>query len=258
MSQVRSPPGQPVAFPRTDARTLSDDGDAFHFCSTCAFSQACLDQGMDKAALQDLHVLVEHVGPFHAGEHLFREGDPFEAIAAVRAGTVKTYVIDRDGREHVLGFHLPGEVIGLNAIDGDHYPCNAVALDTVMLCRFSFPKIAVLATRLPGLQQHLFRLLSRDIGRAALLAGDWSADQRMAAFLIQFSQRLAARGFSAKRFQLTMARTDIANYLRLAPETVSRVLKRFQTDGLLKVDRRDVELVGKDALEELAAPVLRQ
>jgi CRP/FNR family transcriptional regulator len=171
---------------------------------------------------------------------------------------VKTYVVDREGREHVLGFHLPGEVIGLNAIDGDHYPCNAVALDTVMLCRFSFPKIAVLAARLPGLQQHLFRLLSRDIGRAALLAGDWSADQRMAAFLIQFSQRLAARGFSARRFQLTMARTDIANYLRLAPETVSRVLKRFQTEGLLKVDRRDVELVGKDALEELAAPVLRQ
>lgn len=249
--------GEP-AFPRADARIIADDGDALHFCSTCAFSQACLAQGMDKRALMDLHVLVEHVGPLHAGEHLFREGDPFEAIAAVRAGTVKTYVVDREGREHVLGFHLPGEVIGLNAIDGEHYPCNAVALDTVMLCRFSFPKIAVLAARLPGLQQHLFRLLSRDIGRAALLAGDWSADQRMAAFLVQFSQRLAARGFSARRFQLTMARTDIANYLRLAPETVSRVLRRFQTEGLLKVDRREVELVGRETLEELAAPVLRQ
>ena len=242
-------PGAPrvskPAFPRADARIIADDGDALHFCSTCAFSDACLSQGMDKAALNDLHVLVEHVGPVHAGEHLFREGDPFEAIAAVRAGTVKTYVVDREGHEHVLGFHLPGEVIGLSAIDGEHYPCNAVALDTVMLCRFSFPKMAVLATRLPGLQRHLFRLLSRDIGRAALLAGDWSADQRMAAFLVQFSQRLAARGFSARRFQLTMARTDIANYLRLAPETVSRVLRRFQTEGLLKVDRRDVELVGR-------------
>ena len=248
---------KPVAFPRTDRQVLADDGDAMTFCSTCAFSQACLSEGMDKASLMDLHVLVEHVGPFHAGEHIFREGDPFEAIAAVRAGTVKTYVIDRDGREHVLGFHLPGEVIGLNAIDGDHYPCNAIALDTVMLCRFSFPKIAVLATRLPGLQRQLFRLLSRDIGRAALLAGDWSADQRMAAFLIGLSRRLAARGFSANRFQLTMARTDIANYLRLAPETVSRVLKRFQTDGLLSVDRRELELTNPDALEALAAPILR-
>ena len=246
-----------TAFPRVDERTLSDDGDAFTFCTTCAFSHACLSQGMDKASLRDLHVLVEHVGPLHAGDHVFREGDPFDAIAAVRAGTVKTYVIDRDGREHVLGFHLPGEVIGLNAIDEAHYPCNAVALDTVMLCRFSFPKISVLATRLPGLQQHLFRLLSRDIGNAALLAGDWSADQRMAAFLVGLSRRLAARGFSADRFQLTMARTDIANYLRLAPETVSRVLKRFQDDGLLKVERRELELVGREQLEALAAPVLR-
>ena len=246
------------AFPRADSRTLADDGDSLHFCSTCAFSQACLSQGMDKSALMDLHVLVEHVGPFHAGDHLFREGDPFEAIAAVRTGTVKTYVVDRDGREHVLGFHLPGEVIGLNAIDGEHYPCNAVALDTVMLCRFSFPKIAVLAARLPGLQKHLFRLLSRDIGRAALLSGDWSADQRMAAFLITLSRRLAARGFSPNRFQLTMARVDIANYLRLAPETVSRVLRRFQEDGLLRVERREVELVGREQLDALAAPVLRQ
>ena len=246
-----------VTFPRHNPRTTADDGDNLQFCSTCAFSQACLDEGMDKLALMDLHVLVEHVGPFHAGDHIFREGDPFEAIAAVRAGTVKTYVIDRDGHEHVLGFHLPGEVIGLSAIDGEHFPCNAVALDTVMLCRFSFPKIAVLAARLPGLQKQLFRLLSRDIGRAALLAGDWSADQRMAAFLVGLSRRLAARGFSANRFQLTMARTDIANYLRLAPETVSRVLRRFQEEGRLVVDRREVELVDAAALEALAAPVLR-
>lgn len=246
-----------VAFPRNDARTLADDGDALHFCSTCAFSQACLGEGMDKRALMDLHVLVEHVGPIRAGKHLFREGDPFEAIAAVRAGTVKTYVVDREGREHVLGFHFPGEVIGLNAIDGDSYPCNAVALDTVMLCKFSFPKIAVLAAKLPGLQRQLFRLLSRDIGRAALLAGDWSADQRMAAFLIGLSRRLAARGFSPNRFRLTMARTDIANYLRLAPETVSRVLKRLQDDGVLRVERRELEITRRDSLEALAAPVLR-
>lgn len=245
-------------FPRVDARTLSNDGDEFHFCSTCAFSQACLSEGMDKSALKDLHVLVEHIGPFHAGDHIFREGDPFEAIAAVRAGTVKTCVVDRDGREHVLGFHFPGEVIGLDAIHGDQYPCNAVALDTVMLCRFSFPRIAVLAARMPGIQKQLFRLLSRDIGRAALLAGDWSADQRMAAFLIGLSRRLSERGFSATRFQLTMARTDIANFLRLAPETVSRVLRRFEGDGLLRVDRRDMELLDQDALMALAAPVLRE
>jgi CRP/FNR family transcriptional regulator, anaerobic regulatory protein len=240
-------------------RTLpyADDGDELRFCSTCAFSQACLSQGYDKSSLQELHVLVEHIGPFHEGEHIFREGDEFNAIAAVRGGTVKTYVLDADGNEQVLGFFLPGEVIGLNAIHHAKYPCNAVALDTVMLCRFSFPKMAMLATKMPELQSQLFRLLSQDIGKASLLAGDYNADQRMAAFLISLSRRFSARGFSATRFHLTMSRTDIANYLRLAPETVSRVLRRFQDETLIKVERREFEICQMAPLELLAKSVLR-
>jgi CRP/FNR family transcriptional regulator len=237
---------------------IADDGNELRFCSTCAFSDACLSQGYDKSSLAELHVLVEHVGPFREGEHLFREGDEFNAIAAVRAGTVKTYLLDADGREQVLGFHLPGEVIGLDAIHAARYPCNAVALDTVMLCRFSFPKMAMLATRMPGLQAQLFRLLSQDIGKAALLAGDFSADERMAAFLVALSRRFARRGFSATRLHLTMSRTDIANYLRLAPETVSRVLRRFQSDGLVAVDRRELEILSPDRLAALARSVLRE
>jgi CRP/FNR family transcriptional regulator len=244
---VRGPATAPIA----------DDGDALRFCSTCAFSEACLSQGLDKSALGELHVLVEHVGPFREGEHIFREGDPFTAIAAVRAGTVKTYVLDPGGHEQVLGFFLPGEVIGLNAIHQARYPCNAVALDTVMLCRFSFPQVALLATRMPGLQAQRLRLLSQDIGKAALLAGDYSADQRMAAFLVSLSRRFAARGFSASRFHLAMSRTEMANYLRLAPETVSRVLRRFQADDLVKVDRRELEIVDIAHMLELARPVLR-
>jgi len=236
---------------------IADDGDDFTFCSTCAFSQACLSEGYDKSVLRDLHVLVEHVGPFREGDHIFREGDPFNAIAAVRAGTVKTYVNDASGREQVLGFFLPGEVIGLNAIHTARYPCNAVALDTVMLCRFSFPMMATLAGRMPGLQRHLFNLLSQDIGKASVLAGNFTADERLAAFIVMLSRRFAERGFSAHRMRLTMARTDIANYLRLAPETVSRVLRRLQDEGVLKVDRRDMEILKPEVLDELAHHVLR-
>ena len=236
---------------------IADDGDALRFCSTCAFSSACLAHGYDKSALAELHVLVEHIGPFAEGEHLFREGDPFTAIAAVRAGTVKTYVVDHAGHEQVLGFHLPGELIGLSAISNARYPCNAIALDTVMLCRFSFPQLALLATRMPGLQEQLFRLLSQDIGKAALFAGDHSADERMAAFLVSLSRRYAARGFSPTRFHLTMGRTDMANYLRLAAETVSRVLRRFQDDGLIQVDRRELEIGDIGRLQALAKTVLR-
>ena len=235
---------------------IADDGDELHFCSTCAFSAACMEQGYDKSELRQLHVLVEHIGPFREGEHIFREGDPFNAIAAVRGGTVKTYVTDTEGREQVQGFFLPGEVIGLNAISQARYPCNAVALDSVVLCRFSFPNIAALAGRMPGLQQQLFRLLSQDIGKASLLAGNFTADERMAAFLVSLSRRFAARGFSAKRFRLSMTRTDIANYLRLAPETVSRLFRRLQDAGLLSARGRDVELPDLPGLARLAAPAL--
>ncbi len=248
----------PAARRATPNPAAAEDGDELHFCSTCAFSDACMSQGYDKSMLGELHVLVEHVGPFHTGEHLFREGDEFKSIAAVRAGMVKTYVLDRGGHEQVLGFHLPGEIIGLNAIHNARYPCSAVALDTVMLCRFSFPQMALLATRMPGLQAQLFKLLSEDIGKAALLSGDFSADERMAAFLLSLSRRYQRRGFSARRFHLTMTRTDIANYLRLAPETVSRVLKRFQTDGLVVVDRREIEISNQPLLEQLALAVLRE
>ena len=242
---------------RRSAAPIADDGDGLRFCSTCAFSDACLSQGLDKASLAELHVLVEHIGPFAEGQHIFREGEEFTAIAAVRAGTVKTYVMDADGREQVLGFFLPGEVIGLNAIHHARYPCNAVTLDTVMLCRFSFPKMAMLASRLPGLQQQLFRLLSEDIGKAALLAGDYAADARMAAFVVSLSRRYQRRGFSALQFNLTMSRTDMANYLRLAAETVSRVLRRFQDDGLVRVERRTLEILDLPRLDALARKVLR-
>ena len=235
----------------------ADDGDELHFCSTCAFSSACLDHGYDKSRLNDLHVLVEHVGPYAEGQHIFREGDGFNAIAAIRAGTVKTYVTDLEGREQVLGFFLPGELIGLNAISSSRYPCNAVALETVYLCRFSFPKMAILAAQMPGLQEQLFRLMSEDIGKASLLAGDFTAEERLAAFLLVISRRYADRGLSATRFRLTMARTDIANYLRLAAETVSRILRRFQEQGLVHVERREVELLNTAVLHDIARNVLR-
>ncbi|GMV30092.1 MAG: Crp/Fnr family transcriptional regulator [Rhodanobacteraceae bacterium] len=237
---------------------IADDGDEARFCSTCAFAGACQAEGYDKSALLELHCLVEHVGPYHAGTPLFREGDPFNAIAAVRSGTVKTFRIDASGREQVLGFFLLGEVIGLDAIHNGRFPCNAVALDTVTLCRFSFPMMATLATRMPGLQTQLFRLLSQDINKATAMAGDFSADERMAAFVLSIARRFANRGFSPTRFVLSMSRTDIGNYLRLAAETISRVVRRFQDEGLLRVNRREVEILDLPRLQRLAQPALRE
>ena len=237
---------------------IADDGDDLRFCSTCAFGSVCLPAGVDKTALRELHMLVEHIGPYRAGDLVFRNGEPFAAIFAVRGGVVKTRQLDDDGREQVLGFHLPGEMIGLNAIHPAKYPCDAIALDTVFVCRFSFPALATLAVKMPGVQQQLFRLLSADIGKASLLAGDYSADERLAAFLLGLADRFAARGFSAKAFRLEMSRGDIANYLRLASETVSRVLRRLQDQKLIRVDGREVELLDRAALHDLARNILHQ
>ena len=235
---------------------IADDGDALRFCSTCAFGAVCCDRGVDKLALNELHCLVEHVGPYRTGEAVFRTGDRFGAIYAVRSGTVKTRVVDLDGRELVLGFHLPGELIGLDAIHPESYPCDAVALEPVEGCRFSFPALSTLATRLPGIQQELFRRMSKDIGGKALLAGDYSSDERLAAFLVLLGRRYAERGFPPGTLHLAMSRGDIANYLRLAAETVSRVLRRFQDQGLIKVDGRELALARPTELYALARPIL--
>lgn len=234
----------------------ANDGDAEHFCTSCAFAESCAVAGYGKTELSELHCLVEHVGPFEPGYHIFRNGDPFRALFAVRSGMVKTTLVDAEGREQVLGFYLPGELVGLDAIYPEHYPCDAIALEVTQCCRFSFPAMSALAARQPRVQQHLFRLLSKELGSATLLAGDHSADERMAAFLVDLGDRYAARGLSGTQFRLSMARADIANYLRLAAETVSRVLGRFREQKLIAIEGRSVELLDPPKLRELARCVL--
>ncbi len=235
---------------------IADDGDEANFCRTCAFAGACIAVGYGKPELESLHCLVEHVGPYRNGEHVFRTGDPFRTIFAVRAGMVKTCLVDKEGREQVLGFYLPGEVIGLNAIYPEHFPCDAIALENAQFCRFSFPAMSALATRMPAVQQHLFRLLSKELGTASLLAGDHSADERMAAFLCDLGRRYTARGFSGTRFTLSMSRGDIANYLRLAAETVSRVLTRFRNQHLIAIEGRELELLDVKGLQKIGQNLL--
>lgn len=221
-------------------------------CDACALARACDVNSLDLACRRELQRLMQALGPFARGAYLFREGDPFHAITAVHSGTVKTFVVDAAGREHVLGFFQAGEVIGLNAIHAARYPCNAMALDPVTLCSAPFPAVAALATRAGDLQVQLFRLLSHGIRKAARMAGDYRADERLAAFLLDLWQHRAATGCGSPCLDLVMSRADIANYLRLATETVSRVMQRFQHDGLLRVNRRRIELLDLARLEALA------
>ncbi len=227
-------------------------------CSNCSLRDLCVPMGLDRQDLARLDAVVQKSGTIQSGDHLFSVGDEFHALYAVRSGCFKTYTIDRAGREQVLGFHLPGELLGLDAIAFARHQCNAIALDTASSCVMPFQDITQLAAQVPSLQRQMFRLLSENIAQSHALAGDYSADERLAAFLLGLSERFIRRGYSSTEFNLTMPRRDIANYLRLATETVSRVFNRFQKNGLIEVERRQIRLVDLEGLRDLASSALLQ
>ncbi len=221
-------------------------------CSRCALGELCLPRGLSPEEIQRFEQIVHRSRPIQPAEHLFRAGDEFRSIASVRTGCFKSYVVDHEGQEQVLGFHLPGEIIGLDAIHSQRHTANVVALDTSAVCGLTFESMSAMARQMPELQAELFRLMSQRISELEVSAGDLSADERIARFLLSLSGRFARRGYSETEFMLAMSRRDIASYLRLATETVSRVFARFQKSGVLRVDRKEVRIRNMPALRELA------
>lgn len=207
--------------------------------------------GLPHDDMRRLETLIAPRGPIAEGGHLFRIGDPLRALFAVRGGFFKTYLIEQSGREQVLGFHLPGELIGLDAIWPQKHQCNAVALNTASVCELPYGAITDLSQQLPGLQQSLLRLLSKELALSHSLASDFTAEERVAGFLMSLSSRMKVRGLSETQLTLAMSRRDLANYLRLATETVSRVFSRFEQEGLVSVDRREVTLRDTEKLAKL-------
>lgn len=221
-------------------------------CSRCSLGELCLPRGLTPDEVQRFEKIVNRSRPIQAGEHLFRAGDEFRTVASVRTGCFKSYVIDHEGQEQVLGFHLPGEIIGLDAIHSCRHTANVVALDTSAICSLTFDSVSTMARHMPELQSELFRIMSQRIAELETIAGDLSADERIAMFLMSLSERFARRGYSDREFILAMSRRDIASFLRLATETVSRVLARFQKSGLLRVDRKQVRIRDLDGVRKIA------
>ena len=164
----------------------------------------------------------------------------------------KTQVTDPQGNEHIVGFHLPGELFGLDAIYPQKYVSTAIALGTSTVCAINYRDLEELATKLPSLQRQLMSLMSKEVHTSQSLNVDQTAEQKLAAFILTLSSRYKQRGYSATRFNLSMPRRDIANHLNMAAETVSRLFKRFQSDGLLAVQRNDLHITDMDKLQRLA------
>ena len=224
-------------------------------CKDCSLATLCLPLSLNLEDMDALDEIVKRGRPLKKGEFLFRQGDAFNSVFAVRAGALKTFSLSDAGDEQITGFHLPSELVGLSAMDSEIYPVSAVALETTSVCEIPFERLDELALQLPILRRQLMRIMSREIRddqQMMLLLSKKTADERIATFLVNLSARFRARGFSANQFRLSMSRNEIGNYLGLAVETVSRVFTRFQQNKLLEAEGKEVRILDPIELCSLA------
>jgi len=186
-----------------------------------------------------------------AGQTLYREGDKFQFIYAVRSGTFKSSLTLSDGREQVSGFHMAGELMGLDGVAQGKHASSATALEDTEICAIPYAHLNELATQNSNMQHIVSRMMSREIVREhslMMLLGSMNAEERLAAFLLNLSQRLKTRGYSASEFHLRMSRAEIGSYLGMKLETVSRTFSAFQQQGLLDVDKRHIRILDLEGL----------
>jgi CRP/FNR family transcriptional regulator len=223
-------------------------------CSSCNLRELCLPVGFNGTELERLDGMVATRRSVKRGEALFRSGDAFEAVFAVRTGFFKTQVSSEDGRDQVTGFQMAGELLGLDGIVSDHHTCDAVALEDSQVCVIPYAELETLSREFGELQRQFHKIMSREIVRdqgVMLLLGSMRAEERLAAFLLNLTQRLQARGFSPTSLVLRMTREEIGTYLGLKLETVSRCFSRFQEDGVLEVKLKHIRILDLGALRKM-------
>ena len=223
-------------------------------CSSCNLRELCLPVGLSGAELERLDTVVAKRKVVARGQALFRTGDVFESLFAVRTGFFKTSVCAEDGRDQVTGFQMAGELIGLDGISHDHHACDAIALEDSQVCIIPFDQLEALSREFAELQHQFHKVMSREIVRdhgVMLLLGSMRAEERLAAFLLNLTQRLKARGFSASSLILRMTREEIGSYLGLKLETVSRTFSKFHDDGLLEVKQRHIRVLDDAGLRQI-------
>lgn len=223
-------------------------------CSGCNLKELCLPLGLSDAEMEQLERLIHKGHATKKGDALYRAGGQFNALYAVKAGCFKTCVISEDGREQVTGFHMSGEIIGMDAISTERHTCNAIALEDSEICEIPFARLEDLCRKIPALQRHFYKVMSREIVRdhgVMLLLGNMKAEERLAAFLLNLSQRFQSRGYSPREFNLRMTREEIGSFLGLKLETVSRIFSKFQEEGMVKVNNRQIELIDIPRLKHL-------
>lgn len=225
-------------------------------CSSCSVQELCLPIGLSHQEVECLDTLILQRLKVKKGHALYHTGDPLHSLYAVRLGFFKTCVLSVDGREQVTGFQMAGEILGLDAISTNQHACSAFALEDCEVCPIPFAQLEHLSQALPSLQHNLNRILSREIVRdhgMLLLMGNMNSDERLAAFLLNLSQRLSLRGYSSRAFILRMRREEIGSYLGLRLETVCRGIAHLRDQGLVTINGKQVEILDLEGLKRRVA-----
>ena len=225
-------------------------------CQRCSLRQLCLPQELDNVDVAKLDDLVERHSPLQRGEYLFRQADGYRSLFAIRSGSFKTQHLHTDGTESILGFHLPGEIIGLAGLGSGEYQASAIALERATACELPLNRLHELVKILPSLNHQLYKVMGCRISEdqeMLMVLRDNSAQERLASFILNLAQRLKRRGFSSVNLILSMTRQDIANFLGLTLETVSRTFAKLEKEGVLKIDRRNIQILDKDRLYKLSS-----
>ena len=223
-------------------------------CSDCNLKGLCLPIAMDLKDIDRVNDIIKRSRPIHAGEHIYRTGDGFTSIFAVRSGSIKTYLLDDDGVEQVTGFYLPGEILGFDGIGNNTHGCNVVSMETSTVCEIPFERIEELSLQIPVLQRHFFQLMSQQIEsdhQMMMTLSKKNAEGRVATLLVSLSNRFSRRNLSAKSLRLPMSRIDIGNFLGLTIETVSRTFSRLQKEGIINVDGREIHINDNEKLHSV-------
>ncbi|AWN15161.1 cyclic nucleotide-binding domain-containing protein [Salinisphaera sp. LB1] len=224
-------------------------------CGRCSLAHLCLPYGLGTGDIQRLETLVDVGRPLARGTELFAQGDRLSALYAVGSGAMKTSMIDAEGLEQIMGFYYPGDLLGLDGMGDEVHHCTATALEDSQICRIPFDQLDQLVDEVPGLRRQLMRLMSHalsDDEQLLLTLGRKSSEGRIATLLLSLSRRREMRGLPASPIRLSMKRADLANFLGMRIETVSRVLRRLQECRIIAVDRADVAVLDFDALEAWA------
>ena len=226
-------------------------------CPNCKLSDLCLPYGLQENEVKQLTTIVKKKRPLETDGFLYWQGDECQSLFVVKSGSFRSFKTDVNGNEQTISFHLPGELMGLEALNHKSFTCSTVALENSSVCELALSRLSDLCSKLPNLQMQILRILGKEIASGhdqIVLLGHHSAKERMAIFLLSLSCRYGALGFSGTEFNLSMPRHDIANFLGLTAETVSRQLADLGKLGAITVKQRSVRINDLDLLKALVEP----